>query len=392
MSNFNSSANMGLPIPVVGVDPGPDYALNLNNCQTIIDSHDHSVGKGVQITPAGLNINSDLSLSINNLIMARSLRLAPQANPFSSGSDVGCLYELGVDLYYIDGNGNQVRITQSGAIVGTPGSISGLTSPASASYNGGSDTFVWQSDVNTPANMDFGAAIFRNVSASSNGVTVQPISGLGSNYTLTLPTVPNVKSIMALDTSGNITAPYTVDNSTIVIASNVLGVPAGGIAPTQIISGYGLVPSGVFFPFGGTAAPSGYLLCDGTSYLQATYPTLFAALGAAYGSADGTHFNVPDMRGMFVRGVTGASANDPDASSRAASNPGGNTGNNVGSQQTDQVGPHTHTANTSGVYTTGLTGIANSNGSTTVTGFVINSNATSETRPINTYANYIIKI
>ena len=32
---------------------------------------------------------------------------------------------------------------------------------------------------------------------------------------------------------------------------------------------------------------------------------LFTAIGTAYGTADGTHFNVPDFRGIFPRGVTG---------------------------------------------------------------------------------------
>lgn len=55
--------------------------------------------------------------------------------------------------------------------------------------------------------------------------------------------------------------------------------------------------------YGGTAAPTGWLLCDGTSYLRATYPSLFAILSTTYGSADGTHFNVPDLRGRIPIGV-----------------------------------------------------------------------------------------
>jgi microcystin-dependent protein len=58
--------------------------------------------------------------------------------------------------------------------------------------------------------------------------------------------------------------------------------------------------------FAGAAAPVGWLLCDGTSYLRASYPGLFAALGGVdspWGLADGTHFNVPDMRGIFPKGA-----------------------------------------------------------------------------------------
>lgn len=51
------------------------------------------------------------------------------------------------------------------------------------------------------------------------------------------------------------------------------------------------------------ASRPGCLLCDGTSYAQADYPVLFAAIGTAYGSADGSHFNVPDLRGRLPLGA-----------------------------------------------------------------------------------------
>lgn len=61
--------------------------------------------------------------------------------------------------------------------------------------------------------------------------------------------------------------------------------------------------------YGGAAAPSGWLLCDGGSYLRATYPALFTAIGTVFGAVDGTHFNVPDLRDRFVigKGVNPAS-------------------------------------------------------------------------------------
>lgn len=62
------------------------------------------------------------------------------------------------------------------------------------------------------------------------------------------------------------------------------------------------VPAGAITMFGGAAAPTGYLLCDGTSYVRASFAALFAAIGTAYGSADGTHFNVPDLRQRFPLG------------------------------------------------------------------------------------------
>lgn len=66
------------------------------------------------------------------------------------------------------------------------------------------------------------------------------------------------------------------------------------------------LPSGVILPYGGVSAPIGFLLCNGQSYLRSAYPGLFAAIGTTYGSVDSNSFNVPDLRGFFVRGLGGA--------------------------------------------------------------------------------------
>lgn len=71
----------------------------------------------------------------------------------------------------------------------------------------------------------------------------------------------------------------------------------------QLITSVSSTPSGAIQMYGGAVAPTGWLLCDGTSYLRATYPSLFTVLSTTYGSADGTHFNVPDMRGRAPIGA-----------------------------------------------------------------------------------------
>jgi microcystin-dependent protein len=61
---------------------------------------------------------------------------------------------------------------------------------------------------------------------------------------------------------------------------------------------------GEIVTFAGIGTPSSlWLPCDGASLLRATYPDLFTVLGTTYGAADGTHFNVPDLRGRVVLGV-----------------------------------------------------------------------------------------
>ena len=54
---------------------------------------------------------------------------------------------------------------------------------------------------------------------------------------------------------------------------------------------------------GATSPDPKWLVCDGSSLLRASYPDLFAVIGVTYGSADGTHFNIPDLQGRVGVGV-----------------------------------------------------------------------------------------
>lgn len=63
------------------------------------------------------------------------------------------------------------------------------------------------------------------------------------------------------------------------------------------------VPPGAMLDFGGTTAPSGYLLCYGQAVSRTTYAGLFAAIGTTHGAGDGsTTFNLPDARGRVIAG------------------------------------------------------------------------------------------
>jgi len=82
-----------------------------------------------------------------------------------------------------------------------------------------------------------------------------------------------------------------------------LRVDASGIVQISIPGGIPTVPTGAIMPYGASVAPTGYLLCDSASYLRSDYAALFAVIGTAFGAADGTHFNVPDLRGRTIVGT-----------------------------------------------------------------------------------------
>jgi len=150
------------------------------------------------------------------------------------------------------------------------------------------------------------------------------------------------------------------------------------------------LPSGVMLPFGGPTAPSGYLNCDGSTKSRTTFANLFTAIGTAWGEGDGsTNFHLPDMRGRIPRGRDDGAGVDPDAGSRTASNSGGNTGDNVGSVQEDEVTSHTHLV--TGILVT--PGGSATGGGADFTGGSRTSDPTggTETRMKNANVNYIIK-
>ena len=63
-------------------------------------------------------------------------------------------------------------------------------------------------------------------------------------------------------------------------------------------------PIGTINAYGGATAPDGWMLCQGQAISRTDYADLFAVIGTSFGSGDGsTTFNVPDLRGEFLRGA-----------------------------------------------------------------------------------------
>lgn len=200
------------------------------------------------------------------------------------------------------------------------------------------------------------------------------------------------------------------DNISIEADNSDCIIKVGGVERARIPQSVGLQPAGMIVAYSGTSDPAGWLLCDGREVSRTTYARLWTAIGATYGSGNGTTtFNLPDLRGRFVRGSdnmgTGAAGRDPNAGSRTAMNSGGNTGENVGSIQGDGVGPHGHILtgdNTrsganqqdpSGNFYTASGDIGGYGGQSqpTDTGSTHSTPTISETRPINANLNYLIK-
>lgn len=104
----------------------------------------------------------------------------------------------------------------------------------------------------------------------------------------------------------------TFFNTTKIDADNIQdsGITGAKIAAATITadklgSGVGF-PPGFIGAYGGTVAPTGWLLCDGSAISRSTYSALFGNISTNYGVGDAsTTFNVPDLLGRVIMG-TGA--------------------------------------------------------------------------------------
>lgn len=91
-----------------------------------------------------------------------------------------------------------------------------------------------------------------------------------------------------------------------------------------------LLPPGSVLWYAANTPPTGYLKANGDAVSRTTYATLFAAIGTTFGSGDGsTTFNLPDLRGEFIRGWDDGRGVD--------------TGRIFGSSQGQAIQAHTHT-------------------------------------------------
>ncbi len=119
-------------------------------------------------------------------------------------------------------------------------------------------------------------------------------------------------------------------NSTTTSFEGYNGSAWGGLA-----SG---IPVGTILTFGASTPPSGFLECNGSAISRSTYASLFSILSTTHGTGDGSStFNLPDLRGQFVRGWDNSAGVDASRT--------------FGSTQTDQNKNHTHTTDS-----TSLTG------------------------------------
>jgi microcystin-dependent protein len=161
-----------------------------------------------------------------------------------------------------------------------------------------------------------------------------------------------------------------------VIVGNGLNVSGSGVLAVDAVPP-GSVPSGTVQWFAGPTPPTGWVYCDGTTFLIATYPALYAVIGRIYSAlaTPANSFKVPDLRGQFLRGWDNRATGGTDS------------GRVFGSYQNDEFASHSHTYVDNLAPGFGLTSTGFSAAQDTQTG----ATGGNETRPKNIAMLPIIK-
>jgi microcystin-dependent protein len=133
-----------------------------------------------------------------------------------------------------------------------------------------------------------------------------------------------------------------------------LGVDVDGTEPiASVATAENGSPVGAITMYGAAAAPTGWLLCDGSAVSRSTYAALYAVIGVTFGAGDAsTTFNVPDMRGVFPKGAgTTSRAAGKDAN-------GNYYAGTLGTYLTDKMQGHKHLVPNLTQYVSGRVGTA----------------------------------
>ena len=202
-----TTPNMNLNLPTVSSTTGPQWAESLNAALETVDSHDHSSGKGQRITPAGLNINTDLSFNSKAALDVNYVELLEKTELDAVNSS---LQIKDGELYFVDAASNEVRITAGGAIdVGSVGGIGGDygTGGSTVFYTDGTLTYFFQDSASDPANISVGEIDCTDVAASGTVTGVVNTSATSTGHGI----VP-IGAVIALNPS--LTGAYTTSSTT----------------------------------------------------------------------------------------------------------------------------------------------------------------------------------
>lgn len=204
--------------------------------------------------------------------------------------------------------------------------------------------------------------VVSGISTASN-LVVSDISTLGNTV------VGGATTQLVVNGNTRITGILTVGNSSVTINGSTNTI-SGISSVTDDIGGYVSIPPGAVQFFARNSAPSGWLKANGASLNTTTYSSLFSAIGYTFGGG-GASFNIPDLRGEFIRVWDDSRGVD--------------SGRSFATSQSEMINQHRHWVSAAAIDDRNFTG---SGGNTQDLGLVSDAGSYSSTDPNSAAGRY----
>lgn len=241
-----------------------------------------------------------------------------------------------------------------------------------------------------------------NAATATQASNALACSGNAATATLAATCSGNSSTATRLQTARTINGVSFDGSANITVTAEPVD---GSVTQSKLSPSLSLIPAGAIIPFASFTPPVGWLIADGAAVSRSTYALLFYVIGTTFGAGDGsTTFNLPDLRGYFVRGH--GTNSDGTQSGAWGVRQGDQNLSHTHTGTTSIDGNHTHTFplyagdgtnnSTNRINTTDETGMVNSAFATTSNGnhshtFTTSSSGGTETRPKNISLWYCIK-
>jgi phage-related tail fiber protein len=171
-------------------------------------------------------------------------------------------------------------------------------------FGGSANLIVSLGGITQKPGTDFYINQNAGINTSSITFTTAPAAGL-SHFIVALGGQSSLLGSPSWNAKGDLAVGITDNNAGILTVgtnNQVLTVDSAqttGLKWAEVIS---ILP-GTVISFASTVVPSGFLDCNGAAISRTTYSSLFAGIGTVFGNGNGTTtFNIPDLRGEFIRG------------------------------------------------------------------------------------------
>ena len=177
---------LGLDLPVVSVTIGPTWATKVNAAFDVIDLHDHSSGKGVQIPVSGLSIDDNLNFGSYKPYNLLSTQYISNSATLTGATNINSTYVKSGNLYFTNSAGTAVQITSGGTVVTSPSSLQTVETQAVSSdvTISPAATYVYIK-VDTTAARQITLPLASSV-ADGRIYIIKDISGSANTYPITL--------------------------------------------------------------------------------------------------------------------------------------------------------------------------------------------------------------